>query len=576
MAKALVVDDHRVNNGDDTSEKGFRSGEKRRSYTTPSPFLTAIHLRSNDVGYAGVFDLKRAALIHGGVREVTLGNNVRVTRDALNELEEVLRKNRRNALVRELNDACLPLSVPGEPEALNDQTRTTRFCSLRRRRLRDEDAATIAAALRPGSVADTLTQLDLSDNELSAFGIETLTHAIRGVAGNATLAFVSVAGNPGAHFDGGDAVRLETIRDASRLTDPNATHARFVEGSRSDVNVTTQNVTTRAKTAPYSSAARALHGVVAVNFLTQCGRGEALKSVADRGLGDEGAIEIAATITQTATYARDERSWAFVLESIGTQHNDIGARGVLALANAFALLPNLKEWACYANPLGVAGASAIARAIKTPGRFRSLSIMDVGGCGVQDAGCVAIAEAIVGHNSLRELHLDHNEIGETGSLALLGSMRSTAESSSSSDGVRGVQRVWLHGNPLVPDAVVARVHALAARTSALADARNGGGPGFEPAPLVEPLSATFAADDVCRADAERLALRVYRTRSKHPTDANRRVDSSSLFADRVAAHATATYRFRCPEHFAATREWEEREFRRYITDWELRRYFEII
>ena len=30
------------------------------------------------------------------------------------------------------------------------------------------------------------------------------------------------------------------------------------------------------------------------------------------------------------------------------------------------------------------------------------------------------------------------------------------------------------------------------------------------------------------------------------------------------------------EHFAATREWEEREFRKAITDWELRRYFEII
>jgi glutamine synthetase len=30
------------------------------------------------------------------------------------------------------------------------------------------------------------------------------------------------------------------------------------------------------------------------------------------------------------------------------------------------------------------------------------------------------------------------------------------------------------------------------------------------------------------------------------------------------------------EHFAATREWEEREFRRHITDWELKRYFEII
>jgi glutamine synthetase len=30
------------------------------------------------------------------------------------------------------------------------------------------------------------------------------------------------------------------------------------------------------------------------------------------------------------------------------------------------------------------------------------------------------------------------------------------------------------------------------------------------------------------------------------------------------------------DHYAATREWEEREFRKHITDWELDRYFEII
>lgn len=30
------------------------------------------------------------------------------------------------------------------------------------------------------------------------------------------------------------------------------------------------------------------------------------------------------------------------------------------------------------------------------------------------------------------------------------------------------------------------------------------------------------------------------------------------------------------DHFVATREWEEREFRRHISDWELQRYFEII
>lgn len=30
------------------------------------------------------------------------------------------------------------------------------------------------------------------------------------------------------------------------------------------------------------------------------------------------------------------------------------------------------------------------------------------------------------------------------------------------------------------------------------------------------------------------------------------------------------------EHYAQSREWEEREFRKYVTDWELQRYFEII
>jgi glutamine synthetase len=30
------------------------------------------------------------------------------------------------------------------------------------------------------------------------------------------------------------------------------------------------------------------------------------------------------------------------------------------------------------------------------------------------------------------------------------------------------------------------------------------------------------------------------------------------------------------DHYSATREWEEREFRKAITDWELERYMEII
>jgi glutamine synthetase len=49
-------------------------------------------------------------------------------------------------------------------------------------------------------------------------------------------------------------------------------------------------------------------------------------------------------------------------------------------------------------------------------------------------------------------------------------------------------------------------------------------------------------------------------------------------AERLAASKPAHSLFGDPfvEHYAATRQWEEREFRKAITDWELARYFEII
>jgi len=49
-------------------------------------------------------------------------------------------------------------------------------------------------------------------------------------------------------------------------------------------------------------------------------------------------------------------------------------------------------------------------------------------------------------------------------------------------------------------------------------------------------------------------------------------------AERLAASKPAHSMFgdAFVEHYAATRQWEEREFRKAITDWELARYFEII
>ncbi|MBI1180097.1 MAG: glutamine synthetase [Alphaproteobacteria bacterium] len=54
--------------------------------------------------------------------------------------------------------------------------------------------------------------------------------------------------------------------------------------------------------------------------------------------------------------------------------------------------------------------------------------------------------------------------------------------------------------------------------------------------------------------------------------------SLSEAAERLAGSAVARALFgdAFVEHYAATRDWEEREFRKSVTDWELARYFEII
>ncbi len=51
-------------------------------------------------------------------------------------------------------------------------------------------------------------------------------------------------------------------------------------------------------------------------------------------------------------------------------------------------------------------------------------------------------------------------------------------------------------------------------------------------------------------------------------------DSAQALKASTAAHSLFGDAF--VEHFAASREWEEREFRKHITDWEMERYFEII
>ena len=63
----------------------------------------------------------------------------------------------------------------------------------------------------------------------------------------------------------------------------------------------------------------------------------------------------------------------------------------------------------------------------------------------------------------------------------------------------------------------------------------------------------------------------------HPPDLtlpSRLEQAASALRESEAARALFGTEF--VEHYAASREWESREFRRHVTDWELQRYFEII
>ena len=252
-----------------TQPRRVRRGRRRRERArlraaapNACPRLETLNLRSNDIGLAGASDVASAVERHGGaLGDVSLANNARCSRDAVAELDAILARNRRARLADEMRRA-----VGGRAD-------------VRRRGLKDADAAAIAAALAPGAPGDGVVGLDASENAFTRVGVEALASALRGARGNRSLAHVTVRGNPGATYD--------RANDRAGLP---------------------------------TDAAQSLAGACAANFLAATGEGEALKSVADRGLGDAGAAEIAAAFANRFESFRR-------LRAVGTQHNGVGPAG---------------------------------------------------------------------------------------------------------------------------------------------------------------------------------------------------------------------------------------------------------
>lgn len=341
------------------------------------------------------------------------------------------------------------------------EVRKDGVASFRKIGLTDDDVrACIGALLDDGVVIE---RLDVRDNALSEVGMELLRHELER---SPPTTSVNASGNPGFATD----------------------------------------------------SFRRLAGQAAANFIHVDRCDEALKSISDRHVGDEGALVIANALRE-----RRESVRAF-----GAHHNSIGARGCVELANA--LLENhrsLREFAVYANDIGVDGAKALARLVEVHG---ALEVLDSGGNGIGDDGCVAIAEAIsrsVNASRLIELHLDHNSISNIGARALLSALRERQAAGNP------LRTLWINGNQI--DDTLARE-------------------------LTECCSGTYVHD------VEGVINRAMNSRGSAPTEemilvaereaaaaSRMRGSDSSTLANRIAARVGAEYRSRCSAHAAATR-----------------------
>ena len=267
-----------------------------------------------------------------------------------------------------------------------------------------------------------------------------------------------------------------------------------------------------------TSSFRKLAGQAAANYVRNERCDEALKSISDRHLGDEGSSIVAEALRQRRESVR----------AIGVHHNDIGADGCAQLSSALLdSHPFLREFAIYANNVGADGAVALARLVESHGR---LEVLDAGGNDLGDDGCTMIAEAIfrsANTSKLIELHIDHNHIADVGARALLRALQRRREVGNP------LRTLWINGNKIDDDLATSIMECCSGRYE-----HDGEGLLKRAVESEGPLPS----DEV-----------IYLAEREAAEASERRGSDSSLLANRIAARVGAEYRTRCSVHASATR-----------------------
>eukprot|EP00939_MAST-03C_sp_MAST-3C-sp1_P004886 g4886.t1 len=123
---------------------------------------------------------------------------------------------------------------------------------------------------------------------------------------------------------------------------------------------------------------------------------------------------------------------------LGMHHNEIGEKGCEALSKALKMNETLEEISIYSNRKGPFWGTLFGRSLLSNPQSK-LRVLDIGGNGLKDEGCVAIANALATNRVLTELHVDFCDIGPKGIRALAKAMSVN----------RTLTRLWIHGNPRI-------------------------------------------------------------------------------------------------------------------------------
>ena len=284
-----------------------------------------------------------------------------------------------------------------------------------------------------------------------------------------------------------------------------------------------------------STTHQRLRGVLAVRSLsrhTDSGIGTIYRSISDLGLEDESIIPIAEWLSFDI-HGKE-------LVELGLHQNKIGQRGCKMLCQSLTTHSCLTDVSVYSNQPGTFWGVEMSKVLMDN---RVLLALDMGGCGVGDAGAIALADALRWTNSiekeqetnsnvrmrgsnctLTDLHLDHCGIGDLGMNAL-----STALEHNTT-----LTNLWLHGNK--GNDIMSHIQELLRRNRALHTARRI----VRHPPLS--LNETFQML-VCRGERSMLEG----TKFTFVVHEKERLGSS------VATASMRAYHQLCPEHVASWR-----------------------